>query len=78
MWYQCLSVRGHFLVKMGHYSKDITFRVMLLALQLHVHLVLMCKYSKFSVDNSNTFWATLKFSHNNDDDGNDKLAFTIT
>ena len=42
------------LVKKGHNSKNIAFRVMFFA--LHVHLVMMSKYAKFGVDTFNTFW----------------------
>ena len=41
------------LVKKGHNSKTIAFRVMSLVLQLH--LVIICKYSKFDIDSFNTF-----------------------
>ena len=40
-----------FLVKKGHNSKNIAFRVMSLVLQLH-----LVKMSKFGVDTFNTFW----------------------
>ena len=43
-----------FLVKKGHYSKTIAFRVMPLVFQLH--LVMMRKYSKSGVNTFNTFW----------------------
>ena len=42
----------NFLAKKGQNSKNIAFRVMSLALQLH--LVMMSKYSKFGVYTSNT------------------------
>ena len=42
-----------FLVKKGHNSTNIAFRVMPLPLQLH--LVMMSKYTKFGVDTFSTF-----------------------
>ena len=59
MWHQRLSVRGascylNFLGKKGSNSKNIDFRVMPTALQLH--LAMFSKYTKFSVDTFNTIW----------------------
>ena len=56
-------------VNKGHNSKPIALRVMPLA--LHLHLVMMSKYSKFGVYTVNTFRVTLKFLHD------DNLAITI-
>ena len=59
-----------FLVKKGHDSKNIAFRVVPLALQLHCCvLILFILFEK---------WAILKFLHNaNDDNNNDDLTITI-
>ena len=59
MQYQCTYVRGpsfslKYLVKKGHNSKNIAFRVMPFALQLH--LVMISKYSKFGVDSFKIIW----------------------
>ena len=48
-----LSLYLKYLVKKGHNSKTVAFRVMPLVLQLH--LVMMNKYSKFDVEIFNTF-----------------------
>ena len=59
MQHQCLSVRGHhsqlktFLFKKGHNSKNIAFRVMHLALKLH--LAIISRHSMFGVDTFNNF-----------------------
>ena len=78
MWYQCLSVSFYlkFLLKNGHYSKIIAFRVMPLVLQLH--LVMMSRYSKFGVDTFSTFrvMGYIKFLHNDDNDDDD-LVITL-
>ena len=72
MWYQRLSVRGpsfylKFLIKKKHNSKNIPFRVMPLALQLH--LVMISKDSKLGVDtlSFNTFWV-IGFLYDDNDD----------
>ena len=66
-----------FLVKKGHYSKTIAFRVILLPIVLQLQLVMMSKYSMLSADTFKTFWVMsyIKFLHdgNNEDD----LAITI-
>ena len=45
---------------------------------LQLYLVMMSKYSKFGVDNFNTFWVLgnliLKFLHDDDNNNNDHLA----
>ena len=46
------SIYLKFLVKKGHHSKTIAFRVMPL---LQLHLVMMSNYSRFGVDTFNTF-----------------------
>ena len=78
MWYQYLSVRGHhskFLVKNGHNSKILAFRVMPLVLQLC--LVKMSKYSKFGVDTFNTLSNRLYLFFWHDNDNNDNLVIKI-
>ena len=45
---------------------------------LHLHLVMMSKYSKFGVDLLLEKWATLKFLHDNNDNDDNDLAITIT
>ena len=69
MQYQRSPLRGRSfylkLVKKEHNSKTITF------IELRPLSCMMSKYSKFGVDTFNTFWATLKFLHN---DNNDDLA----